>query len=721
MPPRNHRNLIYSFLWEIGHSPHRLLQSLQFILLGLFLLVTLVGFGGFLPYGESMMGVTKFLLLLTGVHAFSTVVGRDRPGLEWELILPIPFLVYAWAHYQFLSTAPWASGPFLAVLVQAYAIYFLVFNSIHSVRSGRWVLNVSLAVVAIALLTGFFNFYMFPDWIPAGDRMRNPAYQQGAAGFLQDPANLGALLVGFLPVFTILAAKHLRTGPVWILHGFFAFVVLVGTFLSVNRSGLAVTGVVLLVLPIFLTESNRRRRQLWFYGILIIAVLGGVTWFGTDDLRERIVFFLNSHTDALGSMSRAVATAQFLDNPLFGQGLGAFHLFWHSHLSAPVPGTAYYAVSAAHGLLAETGLTGFLLAIGPVALLLYLGFKDWLGIPFLQLNRDESQRVSRLSPRQRRRSEQQNGRMPYQKAVLAGAGLGLAALIAYSGWDYFLQLPFGLFIFACLAAILAAFRRDLQRPAAQGKYWMATACTPFVLALWVTVFGLPRFYADYLNYTGGEYLQHLQEEPDLVFSDPGALSTVEASFRGALELVPGHGEALTNLGTTRLLHLNVGLESPRDVAEAALPILESAVEIAPMSWLAHYNLVRTRLILGGAPAAVETMLDRAIELAPFRPEPVALKGCLRLLAEPGSAEAVALIEKALEIAPGYEPAARAFNRIQFRQGTPGEGFDKTGQGLMTAPVLAQQFTPMTAGQERVLGAGLPEFVDFIPELPETAE
>ena len=717
MAPRNHPNLFYSFLWEIGHSPHRILQSLQFILLGVFLLLTLVGYGGFLAYGDSMLGVSKILLILFALHAFVTVVGRDRPGLEWELILPIPFLVFAWAHYQFISPAPWASGLYLAVLVQAYAVYFMVFNSIHPIRSGRWVLNMCLIVAAIALLAGFFNFYMFPEWMPVGERLRNPAYQHGAAGFLQDPSNLGALLIGFFPFFTILAAKHLRTGPIWILHGFFAFVVLVGLFLSVNLAGLAVTGAVLLVLPFFLTDSNRRRRKLWFYGILILVALGGSTWFGTDALRERILFFLNGDPDTLGSASRAVAMAQFLDSPVAGQGLGTFHLYWHAHLTAPVSGTAYYAVSALHGLLAETGLIGFLLAVAPVALLLYLGFRDWIKIPFLQLNRDDSHRVGRLSRRHRRRSERQRGRMPYQKAVLAGSGLGLTALIAYCGWDYFLQLPFGLFVFACLAAILAAFRRDLQRPAAQGKYWMATACIPFVLALWVAVFGLPRFYAEYLNYTGSEHLHHLQEQPDLIFSDPGSLSSVEASFRGGLELVPGHGEAWINLGTTRLLHLNVGLDSPREVAETALPILESAVEFAPMSWLARYNLVRTRLILGEPPLAVEPMLDEAIGLAPFRPEPMALKGCLRLLAEPGSPEAIGYLEKALAIAPDYEPAARAFRRSQFRQ----DGSGDTPEALMTAPVLAQQFTPMPPHRERVLGAGLPEIIDFVPELPEPGE
>ncbi|MGC9450756.1 MAG: hypothetical protein ACP5I4_04850 [Oceanipulchritudo sp.] len=723
MAARRYKSFLYNWFWEIGRSPFRILEFMQFLLLGWLLLSLLWGLGGFLAYGESMVGVSKLLLALAATHALGIAFENHRPTLSWELLLPVPFLLYAWAHYQFLSPAPWASAPMLAVYIQAYAIYFIVYNSIHGHRSIKWAIGMYQLVVTVALLAGFFQFYLFPNWMPVADRARNPEYAHGAAGFLQDPTNLGAILLAFLPFFAILTSKHLRSGPSWILQGFLSIAMVVGVLLTTHRSGLLILLAVLLALPFFLTGDWRRRRKLWFYGALVIGIAGVGIWFGTDALRERIGYFLSAPMDDLPGISRQVAISQFLGHPLLGQGLGTYSLSWGAHLPHAVAGSCLYAFSWIAGLLAETGLTGLVLAGVPVLLLGFHAFRCWRPIPFLKLSRNDLESLQRLprKHRRRRRVERRRGRMPYQKAVLGATLLGLAALLLYAGWDYILQLPLGIFLFASLLAIMAASCGELQRREETRKLWIATACLPVLLAFWAAVFGAPRFYADHLTYTAREHLEHLLEDTNLIFLDPGALCQVEEHFRGAIDLVPEHGAAWTGLASARLAYLYADLDSADEVARAALESAERAVELAPLSWLAHFNLARVRILLGGDGGTVARLLDRAAELAPYRPEPVGLKGSLLLLEDPRSGQGMALLEASLELDPGYGPSVRALQRNRFQLGGPSGNGSAMQQEVVTRAILAEQFRPEPDSRELIRGAGLPVIVDYIPQLPEQGE
>ena len=711
MVSRRTSSRFYRWIWELGQSPLPLVEMLQFLTLGWLLILTLTGFGGFLPYGEPMPGVSLCLLLLTGLHALTMIFRSDRVEISWELLLPVPFLLYALAHYAFISPAPWASAPYLALYVQAYALYMLVFNSVHGMRSGHWILSVCQVVVAFALLMAFVRFYVFPEWFPMADNRTDAGGTvTGATGFLQDPVNLGALLVTFFPVFAILAAKHLRSGPLWMLHGFLAFALLIGIILSAHVIGLGIVLLLLLLLPLFITPHRRSHFRIWRNLILALLVLVLLIWLGTDDLRDRLSHLLKVPFDTLAAASRSVAFAEFLDSPLWGKGLGAFPLYWEQFASATVEGTSVYAASLLADLLAETGIAGLLLAGVPFGLLLVHAFRVWRREPYIRLSKEAQERMDRTPKGHpiRRRMERQQGRLPSKKAVPGALLLGLGALLGYALWDHALKLPIMVFMLAILSALLAAFSRESpRRPVASRNLRMIVAFLPMLLALWATAFGVPRFYADYLVYTAEEELEHLQAEPYRIFRDPGILVPLERDFHAATELVPGHMEAWLGKGRARLAQLNAELESRQAIAEAARPSVERALDLFPASWEAHFTMARVEALAGSRPETIEPILRRAHELAPHRPEPLAFLGNLLLLENGASGEAKALLEEALRLSPGYAPAARALRQAGLGQGPEAEGGVPEASRVINAAILAEQYRILPSQPERVLGAGVP--------------
>jgi tetratricopeptide (TPR) repeat protein len=718
MRSRRYKNRLYRFLHNLGESPIELLEALQFLVLGWVLFRVLVGFGGFLAYAEPMLEASAGLLVLAALHALVVAFRKDKPGPGWELLLPLPFILYAWAHYQGLSAAPWQAGLLLTVFVQAYALYFLVFNSIHGSRSGLWVLSMCQLVVVIALLTAFFQFYQFPEWMVTMERERHPAYLDGAAGLLLDPLSLGALLLLFWPVSVIIVGLPRFSGPVRMLNGFYILAMLVGILLSAHRPGILMLLFVMLLLPLFLSRQWEMRWKFWRYGFIAMLVALPAFWFATDVLRQRLMRLWDSPQDLLGEAGLSAARGLFADSPLFGQGLGSFGLLWESYRPQGVEGTSLYPVSSYADILAETGLVGLACLALPVALLLLRGLMAWKRLPYLALNKDVKERMDRF-PRghpSRARFERSHGRAPTAKIVLGSLLLGLMAFFGYIGWDYSYKLPLHLFLIACLLAVLAAFSRRGPAGAPGRVVGLATGVVPLLLAAWAVAFGVPRFYSQYLVFTTDEQLDYLLDNPDRIFLDPGALTAVLQGYEGAARLNPDHAGAWNGTGRTLLARLYADLWSPAELATEAAPAFERALELAPQSWLAHYEMARTLAILGAGEARIEGHLRQAMELAPYRTEPPALLGSLILLRDVRSAEGRALVEAALALDPGYQPVQNTMRRIELslRQARTGEQAGQV-EGVFSESLLAEQFEVVGNPRERVMGAGaMPRQVDVIP-------
>jgi hypothetical protein len=103
---------------------------------------------------------------------------------------------------------------------------------------------------------------------------------------------------------------------------------------------------------------------------------------------------------------------------------------------------------------------------------------------------------------------------------------------------------------------------------------------------------------------------------------------------------------------------------------------------------------------------VDRHLRRALELAPRRAEPKALLGSLLLLRDPGSAEGRELVEAALAIRPGYEPAQNAMRRLDLNTRQTARSQPGMSGEVLSERLLAQQFEVIGDTDERILAAGV---------------
>lgn len=672
MPSHRQKNRFLRFFYKLGQSPVEGFELLLYGVLGWVLFQTLAGFGGFLGYSQPMVGVSRTLILLGALHALVILFRKRRPVPGWLMALPLPFLALSWLHYRFLSPAPWEAALHLTVFVQAYALYLIVLNSINRTRVALWILSICQILALVALLAGFFQFYQFPEWMVTLERERNPAYLDGAAGFLLDPVNLGALLMLFWPASVLLAGMRRFPGPVRLLNASFVVAMLIGLMLSAHRAGILIAAGLLLILPFFLSDraGNRWKAFRVFLGGLLLGL--PFVYFGSDILRERLLYFAAYPVDSAAEASTLVAWSQFLEGPFLGQGLGSFSLLWEAFRPEGFVEGVRYPVSAYAGFMAEFGLLGALCLGLPAGWLLFRAIRLWRGAAFVSLDKDARQRMERLPKGHpaRRQMERRGGKTPLEKIILGAMILGLGGFLVYVTWDYALKLPLFLFLLGILFAVLVSFVRGDERPSRRhSRRGLVVGLVPLALMVFAADFGVPRFESQFLVYTADERLSFLLEDPDRIFLEPDDLTEVLEAYSAAARLNPEHAGAWTGLGRSWLARLYADLWEREELASKALPALEKALHLSASSWVAHHEKARALAILEPGSRVVVAHAREAVGLAPNRAEPQ-------------------------EFLDGLE---------RLRGAGPGPGGGAEG---LSEPMLAERHPVVGRSAERILGAGV---------------
>ena len=716
MASRRFKNPFYALLFLLSESPLTVLKIVQYGLIFCFLFLVLAGSGGFIPFGEGLIGPGWVLLLLAGVHALTVVFRKIRMGVRWELLLPIPFLAYAWFQFRYLSPQPWEAAKLLTVLVQAYAFFIILFNIITGVRSMRWIVSLVQAVIWIGLIVALVQYHLFPDWFPGGaGRLRDPAMSHGMGGFLMDGQSMGALLLATLPLSLMLMVKHFRSGPNAILQGGMSAVAAVGILLSVHRPGLLLLLLVLVLVVLCISPMRRVRWKIIKTGLPALLLVLLAMWFGTGELRDRFMLYLDGPVAPLAAESRAVAWESFLEAPLTGHGVASFAALWERLLPTGIAADVPYPYSLYHGLLAESGLIGLALFFLPVVIFFGMSLLAWREIPYLKIDRDTARRLERLPSRHpaRRRMEKEKGRLPTQKAYLAGTLIGLFVLLVYLLWDYSYMLPIVLLVAVSLAAIQLSLARNFRFEPASSLVGLITGLLPLLLVSWSFSFGIDRLASGHQNYLAQEKLDLLQADPDRIFFDPGSLSVVQVNLENALRLDPLNGSAWTNLAAAHMAHLHANLDPVREVAERARLAAVKAMELNPSDWRSPFLLARAQLILGEDSETALSLLEKSKSMAPRRAEPAGLLGSLLLLNDPRSQRGQNLVQQALDLAPDYGPVVNA-RRRQIAADRVGP---QPGSPIIRPGLLAEQFYLIPQRTPVVRCAGLPDLADFLPQIP----
>lgn len=682
---------------RIIKTPTSLLELLQYALLTALFLQLLIGFGGFTPYARPMQGVLVTFTLLSAVHLLWMMFGGQRRSPSWEWLLPLPFL--AWAALWGLAGASTEGRLQLLGWAVAYGVFVILCNSLHNSRRLWAVVFLLIAVVFVALMGAFFQYYVFPQWVVTLERERPAAYLGGAAGFFMEPLNLAALLVATFPMVALIAFMRRLSGPVRMFCGFMVGAMLVGLLLSGNL----LTGVSLLVyfllLPFFISRYGRFRWRFWGYGALILVLLAPLIWFGTTELRDRVILWTSGAADPVASASVQAAWSVAQGHLMTGTGLGRFGYFWEAHRPEALLAASHYPANSYAAALAEVGLLGLCLLLFPALGLLALLFKRWMSAPHLAVSKDVRSRMDRMGRGHpgRLSLERQHGRAPTAKLLGGAVLLGCLGLAIQLWGEASLWLPF----LGAVVALYCALALCLGRTERVGSRWLGywTAALPALVAAALAAGGASPFMSQHLVYTSDEHLEFLLADEDRIFMNPRLLGPVMGDYALALEIYPRNAAALEGLGRSHLGRLAAEMDPPAEIAMTAIGYLERALSLEPRLWKAHFGLARARLITGQIEAA-ESHLRMARELAPAQVGPTALLGLLLLL-EGKTDEGQRLLQRAKALDPDYAALASARRRIDLL----------VASGRRAGPAeyatLGTQIGKVVPLRERVLWAGVP--------------
>lgn len=703
----HHKRPLFRFFWKIGNDPSGLLESLQYLLLGFCLLLALVQFGGFVPYGLPMVDLTRALLVLGALHGLVAVFRKKQPQPGWEWLLPLPFLL--WATFAVPLISPSAHAGWLVVLPlwQIYGLFFLLCNSLRGSRGVLWVIAVVLVTGMVALLAGFFQYYLFPDWFTLLSRERPALYGDGAAGFLLDPVNLGGLLLLLLPLSAGIMRFNRFGGPARILAGFLFLASILGLFITTNRWGLFVTVGLLLVLPFLLIERPKNRWRAYQVSALILLLLAPAIWFGTDALQERLAYLMDFPEDTLGEASREVATDGFGTAPFSGRGPGSYPYLWEQFRGAEVEGTSLYPVSLYGDLLVETGLLGVVLFGFPLVLILGRSYAHWRKTPFFRMKKEAEDRMKRMPKhrqhRARRHKDKKQGRVPLIKVVEGTLVPGMVAYLVYAVFDYGHRLPLHLMVLASLAAVLVTARQWEHRHSAQprDRRGIALGLVPMLLFSLTALIAVPRYQSQHVTFLAEERLEAALREPGRIFARPAILYEAENRYDRALRLNGRNSEAQRGKGEAILARYHADILTNAEVAAAALPVLEEAFRMNRADWKTRFALARAQLMQGEDPGEGLQSLEMALMRAPNRIEVMTLHGAMLLLDARNPDQGVALLEQVLAREPDNPQAAELLNR--YASGALADLSEE--ERRLSRQLLAARIGRVPVRKERVLGAG----------------
>jgi tetratricopeptide (TPR) repeat protein/O-antigen ligase len=331
--------------------------------------------------------------------------------------------------------------PVSAITVQRFIIFlmltFFTFSSLHSDEDRRpW----EDALIIIAIIISYFSLSEIVDWysrlsnaVKALQVIPDPQIAYRLKGFFFGHPNPLAGFINFVWPILFIRLYNAPKKTIKIIFLSASILILLTTMLYTNsRSGLLGTfaGFLFLVYAILsvrglfsgkisiLVEKIKRESKTISVGMFVlIALLVGMLW--------RSVFtgqFFNRSFSGRGTIWK-FSTQAFLENPIFGKGIGMFPVNY-TRLAELPPGD--FAPSA-HNLLLQIsvdyGVIGLLLVCSLIGIFLIFSYKKLVGV--------------------------RSGQIPFEFAYIAG---GLAFLLQQS--IDFMLVTTNYLIFSCVIFIL---------------------------------------------------------------------------------------------------------------------------------------------------------------------------------------------------------------------------------------------------------------------------
>ncbi len=366
----------------------------------------------------------------------------------------------------------------------ALVVYLIVAIHLVSPRYRLALLWVLFALALIHVGTGIVQFkekgnFMLLPWILRAD------YGYRASGFYICPNHLAGLLelIGMLSLSIAVWGR----GKTWsrLVAAYVALMCLVGIAITGSRGGYLSTVVGLAAFAVLSLIVVRKVKRRWFWGGLVLALLGSVGVVGgamlamrkSADLDRRLGTVYDP-TNMRIFMWKAALKAHEL-SPWTGVGSGSYLFYGRHFRDRSVQNDAQHVHNDYLELLTEYGI------IGSALMLVFLGAHVGSGFGAIGgIIR------TRLKPFGLARSN--------ELAVVLGILSGLAALAAHSVPDFNMHIPGNVMLVAVFFGILANPRTPVAdeevRRRASG---VIVRLTPALLGILLVVVAVPRVRAEY--------------------------------------------------------------------------------------------------------------------------------------------------------------------------------------------------------------------------------
>ena len=346
-----------------------------------------LGFGYILLWGGLTLRDNYTLQLIGFVLALSAalswmiwrwMIWRDhlpRTGMEWPLLIGLAAIFLSLAASPDMRQGFTRSGWLLA-----YALLFYFFLNVLDTDLDRWGLLAAAMTVAGLVLFQAVNdtFQWYRSWFEAAGGFVLPPTQYRFTGLLGN-SNITLAMANLFVPLVLLAIRRYKNPLVRVLCGLWILIYVAAVPFSSSRGGWLGLLVSLSLAGIYWAWSTRliarirrwprRRLILLVFGLLVVAILGGLL-----GLKFLVTFATNpTHgNDPFGGSGREVFWANAVKiwqtSPLFGAGPGRFAFDYLKFAPSVPPG---YWPGHAHDIfleaLAEFGLAGL------VGLLVVLG------------------------------------------------------------------------------------------------------------------------------------------------------------------------------------------------------------------------------------------------------------------------------------------------------------------------------------------------------------
>jgi O-antigen ligase len=316
---------------------------------------------------------------------------------------------------------------FLLVCCLAAANFFLSAERVRALSKFLVVYGLALAVFALIQHYSWDGrFY----WL-------RPTAQQNVFGPFVNRNHYAGYMEMLAPMPLAMLFSRRAGREARLFYGFAAVMMSLSVVVSLSRGGmisLAAGMIFALIVSLLIARRERAPRSrfsaILTAAVIAVSILVGILWIGADPVIDRIAQTISDSSGAeTEHFSRSWiwrdSLAIFLAHPLMGAGLGAFETAYplYGH------GNGRLIVAQSHNdylqLLTDAGIFGALVALCFIAL------------------------VIRSFTKAIRASD------PSVRAVAAGCGGGLFAMLVHSLFDFNLQLPSNALVFLFLTSVLS--------------------------------------------------------------------------------------------------------------------------------------------------------------------------------------------------------------------------------------------------------------------------